>query len=157
MKIEYQAIGYIKTPFKEKHGMPIQPAGGRGVKGTVELLEKYADGLKDLEGFSHIYLIYHLHQSEGYDLHVIPFMDDVHRGLFATRAPRRPNPIGISLVRLVGIRGNSLEIEDLDMLDGTPLLDIKPYTPRFDERKDTRSGWLKNNNDVEDMRSDGRF
>lgn len=157
MKIEYQAIGYIKTPYTEKHGMPIQPAGGRGVKGTVELLEEYADGLKDLEGFSHIYLIYHLHRSEGYDLQVIPFMDDVYRGLFATRAPRRPNPVGISLVRLMGIRGNILEIEDLDMLDGTPLLDIKPYTPRFDERKDTRSGWLESNRDVEDMRSDGRF
>jgi len=157
MKIEYQSIGYIKTPFKEKQGMPIQPSGGKGVKGSVEIFPEYAEGLKDLAGFSHIYLIYHLHQSEGYDLQVVPFLDDKERGLFATRAPRRPNPVGISLVRLIRVRDNILEIQDIDILDNTPLLDIKPYTPRFDERKDTRSGWLRNDRNVENTRSDGRF
>jgi len=118
----------------------------------------FAEGLKDLEGFSHIILIYHLHRSRGFKLHVKPFLDDQLRGVFATRAPRRPNAIGISIVRLLQVDRNILKIEDVDILDGTPLLDIKPYVPTFDEREDVRTGWLSSRADVvAGVRSDERF
>ena len=122
--------------------MPIQPAGAQGVAGTVEVATEYGDGLQDLEGFSYIFLIYHFHLSRGYSLKVKPFLDDTKRGVFSTRAPRRPNGIGISVVRLVGIEGCTLYIEDLDVVDGTPLLDIKPYVPQFDVREAAGIGWL---------------
>jgi len=143
MKIEYRPIGLIHTPFKQRQGMPIQPSRGRGERGTVEVAPEYADGLADLEGFSHIVLIYHFHRSQGFDLRVTPFLDTETRGLFATRAPRRPNAIGLSVVRLLGIEGNRIEVQDLDILDGTPLLDIKPYVPEFDHRTEVREGWLE--------------
>lgn len=142
-EIRYTPIGIIRSPFKDIEGMPIQPTGARGIAGTVEVKRDYADGLEDLEGFSHIYLIYHFHLSQGYSLKVRPFLDDSMRGVFATRAPRRPNGVGISVVRLVGIEGCVLHIEDLDIVDGTPLLDIKPYVPDFDRREDTRTGWYE--------------
>ena len=122
MKIEYTPIGIIHTPFSDIKGMPIQPAGAAGVKGTVAVFEKYQDGLKDLGGFSHIILLYIFHKSQGFDLRVVPFMDTEIRGLFATRAPRRPNAIGVSVVRLVGIEDGTLNVENVDMLNGTPLL-----------------------------------
>lgn len=135
-------IGIIHTPFKSKGDAPIQSEFSRGAKGTVEIYQEYVEGLSDLEGFSHIYLIFYFHLSEGYDLKVMPFLDDVKRGLFATRAPRRPNQIGLSVVKLIGIKENIIEIEDADMLDGTPLLDIKPYVPAFTEPEKVRIGWL---------------
>ena len=141
-EIRYRPIGVIHSPFKETKGMPIQPAGARGVAGTVEVIPEYSDGLKDLDGFSHIFLLYHFHLSQGYSLMVKPYLDDSLRGVFATRAPRRPNAIGISVVRLVGIEGCTLHIEDLDIADSTPLLDIKPYVPEFDTREVERTGWL---------------
>ena len=141
--VEYRPIGVIHTPFHEPKGMPIQPSRGRGVRGTVEIFYKYADGLADLDGFSHIVLLFHLHRSRGYELRVIPYLDTVERGLFATRAPRRPNPIGLSVVRLVGIEGNVMTVEDLDILEGSPLLDIKPWVPEFDDRDEIRQGWLE--------------
>ena len=141
-EIRYRPIGVIHSPFKETKGMPIQPAGARGVAGTIEVIPEYGDGLKDLEGFSHIFLLYHFHLSQGYSLMVKPYLDDSLRGVFATRAPRRPNAIGISVVRLVGIEGCTLHIEDLDIADSTPLLDIKPYVPEFDSREVERTGWL---------------
>jgi tRNA-Thr(GGU) m(6)t(6)A37 methyltransferase TsaA len=141
-EIRYSPIGVIYSPFKEPKGMPIQPSGAQGIAGTVEVMPEYRDGLKDLEGFSHIFLVYHFHLSQGYSLMVKPFLDDSMRGVFATRAPRRPNGIGISVVRLVKIEGCVLYIEDLDMVDGTPLLDIKPYVPEFDGRAAERIGWL---------------
>jgi tRNA-Thr(GGU) m(6)t(6)A37 methyltransferase TsaA len=156
MKIEYQPIGLIHTPFKQRPGMPIQPSRGRGVRGTVEIAPEYADGLADLDGFSHVVLIYHFHRSQGFDLRVTPFLDTEKRGLFATRAPRRPNPIGLSVVRLIGIEDNRLLIEDLDILDGTPLLDIKPYVPEFDHRTEVREGWLEGVKDRH-VDSDDRF
>jgi len=136
--------------------MPIQPSRGRGVRGTVEVAPEFADGLADLDGFSHVVLIYHFHRSQGFDLRVTPFLDTVKRGLFATRAPRRPNAIGLSVVRLLGIEGNRIEVQDLDILDGTPLLDIKPYVPEFDHRTEVCEGWLERvkNRDVD---SDDRF
>jgi tRNA-Thr(GGU) m(6)t(6)A37 methyltransferase TsaA len=142
MRIDYRPIGTIHSPFQELEGMPIQPAGARGVVGRVEVKPQYAEGLKDLDGFSHIILLYHFHRSSGFKLTVTPFLDTQPRGLFATRAPKRPNAIGMSVVRLTGIEGVALAIEDIDVLDGTPLLDIKPYVPAFDPQTEIRTGWL---------------
>ena len=133
-------IGVIRTPFTEPKGMPVQPAFSQAA-GRVEVLPEYAEGLQDLEAFSHVILIYALHRTEGYALRVKPFLDDVARGLFATRYPCRPNPIGLSTVRLLSRQDNRLEVEGIDVLDGTPLLDIKPYVPKFDSKADARAGW----------------
>jgi len=157
-KIQYTPIGVIRSPFKSIEGMPIQSAAAKGVAGSVEIFEMFVDGLKYLEGFSHIILIYHFHRSRGYTLRVKPFMDDHLRGVFATRAPRRPNAAGISLVRLLRVEGSILRIEDVDILDGTPLLDIKPYVPAFDARKAVRTGWLSSRaGGLSAVRSDKRF
>jgi tRNA-Thr(GGU) m(6)t(6)A37 methyltransferase TsaA len=157
-EIKYKAIGIIRSPFKAVEGMPIQPAGAHGVKGTVEVFAEYCAGLKDLEGFSHIILVYHFHLAEGYSLEARPFLDGEERGVFAMRGPARPNPIGISAVRLVEVEGCTLYIEDIDVIDGTPLLDIKPYVPDFDWRKVERVGWLSGKSrNVRQKRSDRRF
>jgi tRNA (adenine37-N6)-methyltransferase len=151
-------IGVIHTPFKELENMPIQPSGAAGIRGTVDLFPEFAEGLKDLDGFSHLILLYHFHESRGYKLIVTPFLDSEQRGVFATRAPKRPNPIGLSIVSLVQIRGSSLEIDNVDVLDGTPLLDIKPYVPEFDLQENCRIGWLEQaRGKVRDKRSDERF
>lgn len=156
--ITYTPIGVIHSPFKDKEGMPIQPPGAQGVAGTVVLDPQYVNGLKDLEGFSHIILIYHLHRSDGYSLTVKPFLDDVRRGIFATRAPKRPNPIGLSIVRLVTIEENTLFIDGVDIIDGTPLLDIKPYVPEFDAPDAERTGWFCGKAEkAKVMKSDKRF
>jgi len=158
MKIEYTPIGVIHSPFTELQGMPIQPSGADGVMGTVEVFQEFHAGLKDLAGFSHIVLLYHFHRSQGFKLHVVPFMDSQARGLFATRAPRRPNPIGLSIVRLHSIESGVLSIEKVDVLDGTPLLDIKPYVPEFDAHTDVWTGWLEEaRRTVSDRKSDDRF
>lgn len=151
-------IGIIHSPFKDIQGMPIQPAGARGIAGTIEIEREYSDGLKDIEGFSHIILIYHFHLSKGYSLEVRPFLDNDLHGVFATRAPRRPNPIGISVVKLVKVEGCKLYIEDVDIADSTPLLDIKPYVPEFDSVKVERIGWLSQKADkVYGVKADKRF
>jgi len=156
--IVYRPIGIIHTPFKEVENMPIQPSGAAGIHGTVELCPEFAEGLKDLDGFSHLILLYHFHQSRGHKLIVTPFLDSEPRGVFATRAPKRPNPIGLSIVRLVRIRGSTLDIENMDILDGTPLLDVKPYVPEFDYQEDCRIGWLEQvRGMVRERRSDDRF
>ena len=157
-KIVYQPIGTIHSPFQTIQGMPIQPAGAKGIAGTVEINPEYVDGLQDLEGFSHIILIYHFHLARGYLLKVKPFMDENLRGVFATRAPKRPNPIGISVVKLVRVEGTILHIEDIDIVDGTPLLDIKPYIPEFDVHGAERIGWLSKKVDkVHEVKADERF
>jgi len=157
-KIEFVPVGVIHTPFTDQEGMPIQPAGAEGVQGTIEIYETYVDGLKDLDGFSHIHLLYHLHKSHGYDLQVVPFLDTEVRGLFATRAPRRPNAIGLSTVKLIRVTENIIEIENVDMLDGTPLLDIKPVVPGFAHFENPRFGWVEDAiDDVSHIRSDDRF
>lgn len=157
-KITYNPIGVIHSPFKDIKGMPIQPKGAKGIAGTIEIKPEYADGLKDIEGFSHIILIYHFHLSRGYSLKVKPFLDDNLHGVFATRAPKRPNPIGISVVRLRKIAGNILHIEDVDIVDGTPLLDIKPYVPEFDVHIVHRMGWLsKKAAKARTVKADKRF
>jgi len=158
MEIAYSPIGVIHSPFRELKGMPIQPAGAKGIAGTVEVFEDFREGLKDLDGFSHVILLYHLHAGEGFRLHVVPFLDSQPRGLFATRAPKRPNPIGLSVVRLRGIENGVLRIENVDILDGTPLLDIKPYVPDFDGHTKVKTGWLEEaRKTVSGKRSDSRF
>ena len=158
MYITYTPIGTIHTPFKTKEGMPIQSSGANGVQGTVILNEEFAEGLADLEGFSHIYLIYHFHQSKSYTLKTKPFLDDTPHGVFATRAPQRPNAIGISIVKLVGFEGNRLTVENVDILDGTPLLDIKPYIPDFDRQENCETGWIADKTgDFRSKKSDDRF
>jgi tRNA-Thr(GGU) m(6)t(6)A37 methyltransferase TsaA len=138
--------------------MPIQPSGAKGVRGTVKIKKDYIGGLKDLEGFSHLVLIYHFHLSKEYDLMATPFLDDQPRGVFATRAPRRPNSIGLSIVKLNAVEGDILEIENVDIVDGTPLLDIKPYVPEFDAQTEVKTGWLAEVDErVKQAKSDNRF
>jgi tRNA-Thr(GGU) m(6)t(6)A37 methyltransferase TsaA len=154
----YRPIGIIHSPFKGRDGTPIQPIGGKGIKAEVKVFPEYLEGLQDLEGFSHIILLYHCHLSKDYRLKVKPFLDDVERGLFATRAPARPNPIGLSVVRLIQVERASLSIQDIDIIDKTPLLDIKPFVPDFDLRKVVRTGWLeKKAANAKKMTDDGRF
>jgi tRNA (adenine37-N6)-methyltransferase len=140
MEFVMKSIGIIHSPFTDKKQTPIQPT--RSVaSGYVEVFPEFVEGLLDLEGFSHIILQFVFHQSDGYTLRVKPFLDDQLRGLFSTRYPYRPNPIGLSVVRLLTRRENILDIVGVDMLDGTPLLDIKPYVPEFDIVSDVRTGW----------------
>lgn len=158
MKIEYTPIGTIRSPFAEIADMPIQPSGASGIAGSVEIYERFQAGLKDLDGFSHLILLYHFHRSRGFSLRIVPFLDASERGLFSTRAPKRPNPIGLSIVRLKRIEAGVLHIENVDILDGTPLLDIKPYVPQFDTQTDVRIGWLAEAAArASSQKSDGRF
>lgn len=157
-QIIFKPIGFIQSPFQEPVGTPIQPAAGVGVQGSVVLDPEYQAGLQDLEGFSHLILLYHFHQSGKGELLVKPFLDDQKRGVFATRAPRRPNGIGISVVKLLEIRENTLLVENLDILDGTPLLDIKPYIPDIDQVGQAQIGWLEKNRDqIPGKKADDRF
>jgi len=142
MEIKFEPIGMIYSPFTDKNKTPIQSVRSQTI-GRVEVNPQYSEGLKDIEGFSHIILLYVFHESKGYELQVKPFLDDNLHGLFATRYPSRPNPIGLSVVRLLKHEGNILEIEGVDVLNGTPLLDIKPYVEDFDIRLDTRQGWYE--------------
>ena len=143
MIVTYRPIGVIHSPFARLEEMPVQPSGEVAGPGRVEVFPEFSSGLKDLAGFSHVILLYHLHRVRRADLIVTPFAGSEPRGLFATCAPTRPNPIGLSVVRLTGIEGSTLLVEEVDVLDGTPLLDIKPYVPEFDYRPDARVGWLE--------------
>ncbi len=157
-EIRYEPIGIIHTPNKEAEGTPIQPKGAEGIGGEVEIYPEYSEGLKDLEGFSHIILIYHFHRNEETSLQVKPYMDDEKHGVFAMRGPSRPNPIGISVVKLEKIEDNRLIVENVDILDGTPLLDIKPYVPDFDRHDVERYGWLEEKvHKLSRTKDDGRF
>jgi len=142
MEWKIRPIGLIRSPYTDEEETPIQSAFSEG-RGEIEVFPEYEAGLKDIDGFSHLILLYYFHQVKGYSLSVKPFLDDTPRGLFATRYPARPNPIGLSVVRLLERRGNVLQIGEVDVLDGTPLLDIKPYVPHFDERKGATVGWLQ--------------
>lgn len=156
--ISYQPIGVIYSPFKEAKGTPVQPTAAADIGGIVEINPDYATGLKDIEGFSHLILIYHLHLIEQSSLLVKPFLDNDLHGIFATRSPSRPNAIGLSVVRLKKVDGVKLHILDVDIIDGTPLLDIKPYVAQFDIRERTRCGWFENNiHKLPIVRDDGRF
>jgi len=154
----FKIIGEILSPFKKLDNMPIQPPGASGIKGQLILEQEYVPGLKDLDGFSHIYILYVFHKIKESRLSVTPYLDTHVRGVFATRAPSRPNPIGLSIVKLLSIDKNILHIENLDMLDGTPVLDIKPYVAPFDDQNDVQIGWLSEFVDgVKQKRSDERY
>jgi len=157
-KVVYTPIGVIHSPFIDIRDMPIQPSSAASAQGFAEILPEYCEGLTDLEGFSHVILLYHLHRVTRVDLTVEPFLDQIPHGVFATRAPTRPNPIGLSVVELTEIRDCVIYLKNVDILDGTPLLDIKPYVPDFDQPASPRTGWLaaaKGN--VKHQTSDDRF
>jgi tRNA (adenine37-N6)-methyltransferase len=154
----YQAVGVVRSPFTALEGMPLQSVAAPEVRGQIEIDPQFAPGLKDLDGFSHLHLVAHLHRGAPGGLEVVPFLDDTVRGIFATRSPRHPNPIGLSVVRLLAVAGPVLEIAGLDLLDGTPILDIKPYVPEFDSIAAERTGWLEQAAArVHRVRADGRF
>ena len=155
--MKLKPIGVIHTPHNDPKGTPIQSIGAKDIKGTITLDPEYVDGIKDLDGFSHIILLYWFHKARPYSLEVLPYLETEKRGLFATRYPSRPNPIGLSVVRLEKIEDNVLHILDVDMLDGTPLLDIKPFIPDADNRLEARIGWLEDKvKRMDRAKSDGR-
>ena len=155
----YAPIGVLRTPFADSEQAPIQPSGARGQKGEAQLWPRYRPALRDLEGFSHLILLYHCHRAGPARMEVRPFLDQESHGLFAVRAPARPNPIGLSVVRLQAVEGSRLLLLDVDMLDQTPLLDIKPYVPAFDQpRNPVRTGWLRGKDEAADgFKGDQRF
>ncbi len=157
-EIEFPPIGKVHSPYAEPQGAPIQVSGGEGVGGTIEIYPEFVAGLEGIEGFSHLIVLYHFHLAGKVAMTVEPFLDDQQRGIFATRAPCRPNAIGLSVVRLVRVEGNLLHVEDLDIVDLTPVLDIKPYVPAFDSRQGERIGWLEGKaEDAARRRADNRF
>jgi tRNA-Thr(GGU) m(6)t(6)A37 methyltransferase TsaA len=153
---EFNYIGIINTPFIKLEDMPIQPKGSKSI-GTITLFDEYIQGLECIKEFSHLILLYLLHQVKEMKLKVKPFLDSKQRGIFSTRAPVRPNPIGLSIVRLIDVKGNVLSVENVDMLDGTPLLDIKPYVPKFDIFPEANNGWLLEDVELKNVKSDFRF
>ena len=155
--ITYNPIGIIHSPFKRAEGTPIQSTASKA-EGKVEIFNEFAQGLADLENFSHVFLIYHFHLIKNFKLIAKPFMDQNSHGIFSIRAPARPNPIGFSVVRLEKIENNILYVKNIDIIDGTPLLDIKPYVPEFDVRQDAVKGWLKDNvHKLPNTKDDARF
>jgi tRNA-Thr(GGU) m(6)t(6)A37 methyltransferase TsaA len=155
--VSYEPIGVVRSPFQERTGMPLQSVAAAEVHGSVEIDPAYAPGLRDLDGFSHLHLICHLHRATPGDLEVVPYLDDAVRGVFATRSPRHPNPIGLSVVRLRAVAGTTLHVSGIDLLDGTPVLDIKPYVPAFDSFAAERTGWLERGAPrVHEVRADER-
>lgn len=157
--INLKSIGTIRSEFKDIENMPIQPTGEKANKGRIEVLSQYTEGLRDLDGFSHVILIYHFHKAEQVKLTVKPFLDKDTHGVFATRTPVRPNHIGMSVVEIDRVEGNSIFVKNIDVLDGTPVLDIKPFVPGFDiPKSDIRIGWLTSNiHNVSTKLSDDRF
>jgi tRNA-Thr(GGU) m(6)t(6)A37 methyltransferase TsaA len=146
-QLKIDPIGVIETPFREPAGTPIQPSRANGARGKVRIESRFQAGLKDLAGFERIWLIYWFHKASGSSLLATPFLDTRERGIFATRAPARPSPVGISAVRLLAVQeGGVLEVADVDIIDGTPLLDIKPYVPEFDCYANSRAGWFDESN-----------
>jgi len=160
MQFMLNSIGTIKTSFIKLDNMPVQPIGAKDHIGKIVIKDEYIDGLKDLDGFNFIYLIYHFHRIDKHDLRPIPFNDKsmTPRGVFSTRTPVHPNKIGLSLVELIKVDKNIVEFKGVDILDGTPLLDIKPYIQNFDHVQDPQSGWMKSSlEEVKEKRSDERF
>jgi tRNA (adenine37-N6)-methyltransferase len=158
MSINYLPIGYFRTPYTEIKGMPIQPIGGGDVEGYIEVLPEFRAGLQDLEGFSHVIVLYHLHEISGYDIIIKPFLDTKTHGVFATRSPKRPNPIGLSIMRLKGLTATNVVLQGIDVLDQTPVIDIKPYVADFDCCDADRFGWFEGKSaNARHHRSDERF
>lgn len=141
--VKYEPIGIIHSPFTDRIGIPRQAAGAPEITAKIEIFDEYIDGLSDLDGFSHIVVIFHLHLVQKSSLKAFPPWDHREHGVFATRSPHRPNPIGVSVVRLENIDRNILNISGVDMADGTPVLDIKPYIPALNPTEAVRTGWLK--------------
>jgi tRNA-Thr(GGU) m(6)t(6)A37 methyltransferase TsaA len=154
--VTLSAIGLIHTPFKEQTGTPIQPRFAKDAEGLVEVFPPYMEALADVDGFERIWLLFLLDRSKPWKPRVIPYLDTVERGLFATRAPARPCPIGLSVVRLLSVNGKEIRVRGVDILDETPLLDIKPYVPRFDAFSDSRAGWLDAEG-IDPTAADSRF
>jgi len=146
MKLNFKPIGVVHSPFKRKEDIqPRKYANARGfdhIQGELEIDKEYEAGLKDTEGFSHLIVIFAFHLSEGFNLHTLPLLDDKLRGVFSTRSSHRPNPIGLTVVKVLERQGNILKVSGVDMIEGTPILDIKPYTPR-DQKSPLRLGWLE--------------
>lgn len=159
MEFRFKPIGFIHSRYKIKEGVPIQGVFHPESRGRAEIIEKYESGLKDIDGFSHLILLYVFHKSRGYDLIAKPFLDSQPRGVFSIRAPNRPNPIGLSVVRLEKRVRNVLYLAEVDILDGTPLLDIKPFSPRIDHREKVRTGWMEKafSDEKHRTRADTRF
>ena len=155
--IELNYIGKAFSEYKTIENMPIQGAGISKGKGYIEIFEQYLDGLKDLEGFSHCYIIFHLHKVKGAALHVKPFLDNELRGIFATRSPKRPNAIGLSIVKIDSVQNNKVILNEIDILDGTPILDIKPYITQFDQITSEKDGWYEKGMNPKKTLSDERF
>ena len=154
----FAPIGRIRSPWTSPLGMPLQTIAAKGVAGRVELRDEFAPAVRDLAGFSHVWVLSDLDRARGYELEVVPFLDDQLRSLFATRSPRRPNPIGLSLLRVIGVEGATILVEELDLLDETPVLDLKPYVPLFDSRETTAIGWFDEAAErVFEICSDDRF
>lgn len=158
MSITFSPIGYFRTPFTEIKGMPIQPIGAADIEGHIEVLPDFMAGLKDLEDFSHLIVLYHLHRIAGHELVVQPFLDIEKHGIFATRSPRRPNPVGLSIMRLTGVSGRNVYLQGIDVLDQTPVIDIKPYVADFDQCNADRFGWFEGKSgNAKHHQSDERF
>lgn len=158
MDIIFKPVGIIHSPYKTVENMPIQTSASKDVEAVIEIFDQYKEGLSDLEGFSHIYVIFFLNMVREPKLKVIPFLDTVERGVFATRSPARPNPVGLSLAELVSVNENLLKIRGVDMLDGSPVLDIKPYVPDFEKYEKVRIGWFEGKtHKADDILSDMRF
>jgi tRNA-Thr(GGU) m(6)t(6)A37 methyltransferase TsaA len=154
--VTMRSIGVIRTPFREQTGTPIQPRFAGEAEGLVEIFEPYVAALADVDGFERIWLLFLLDRARPWQPRVTPYLDTVQRGLFATRAPARPCPIGLSVVELLSIHDNRLRVRGVDIIDGTPLLDLKPYVPRFDAFPDSRAGWLDAKG-IEAPDADNRF
>jgi len=161
VKIDLESVATVKSPFCDLKNMPVQPCGAKNSYAVLEFKEEYVTGLKDLEGFSHLYLLYYFHKVKEPKLRVVPFNDktNTQRGVFSTRTPMHPNSLGLSLVELISVEGNCVTIKGVDIVDGTPLLDIKPYIPHFDKVcGEVKTGWMLSSDDeVSSMRSDARF
>ena len=156
--ITYHPIGIVHSPFKSPEGTPIQSVAAKGTEAIIEIFPQFSEGLTDLEHFSHIYILFDLHLAQKKELMVVPFLDNKPHGIFATRSPGRPNSIGISVVILDRIENNKLHVKNIDILDGSPVLDIKPYIPQFDVFENVESGWFpKNKETIENKIDDGRF
>jgi tRNA-Thr(GGU) m(6)t(6)A37 methyltransferase TsaA len=153
----FRPIGRVRSPFIEQAGTPIQPAFAEGVEGVIEVDPEYAPALTGLDGFDRIWVLYAFDRADGYEPLVVPYRDDQQHGLFATRAPRRPNPIGMSVLRLLAVEGWMLRVADVDVLDGTPVLDIKPYVPEYDAFPGSRAGWLQGKGRRRRRLADRRF
>ncbi len=154
---EVKYIGVVRSEFKTIENMPVQGAGISKGKGYIEIADEYLEGMKDLEGFSHCYVIFYLHEMSEYSLSVKPFLDKEYRGVFATRSPKRPNAIGLSIVRIESVKGNRIYLDEIDILDGSPVLDIKPYIAQFDGVVSERDGWYERGMDPKNTLSDNRF